>query len=506
MRNMRRIGNYDVMKLLATGGMAEVFLARSNMSLGQGRLVALKRTLPAYLDSSELCRMFVDEMKVAACLNHQNIVQTFDFGVVDSQAYFVMEYIHGVSLRELIAVLRDRGEYLPLPMVLYILKEVTDGLEYAANVQDPATGTPLNLIHRDLSPHNIMLTYDGEVKVIDFGIAKATAATNQTHHGIIKGKIAYMSPEQERGDFIDQRSDLFSLGIIFWELLCNRRFFAGSSVDEVKRYLREFRIDGLNLFESARVRAFEPILRKLLHHKVEKRYAHARHVGRDLQLMLNQLYPQFSSEELAVQLKSEYFPKRYLDSLEELRSLQEKAKIPERPQLIEKTIITNRLREPMVSSRPAMRTHFRVVSENSEFSLLDIFKSFLLGITVCCLGFIGYKLVESNTITAMIKPHRQSAAVMDEPISFAAVPSDASISINGWMLTSSRTDVMLKRGQEYQIEVSKVGYITKSFKFVPTKPARYEIRLDLLPRLKISENKPVRIGTRVRKTAKKKLK
>lgn len=316
------IDGYEILGPLATGGMAEVFLARSKVTHGRGKLVALKRTLPDYLDSDELREMFLNEIRIAACLNHQNIVQTIDFGFHNSQGYLVMELIHGITLRQLIGKLRNTGRFLPLEMILYIAREVTDALVYAANASDLSNGNPLNLVHRDISPHNIMLTYDGEVKVIDFGIAKVAEQAQNTQLGVVKGKIAYMSPEQARGHVIDTRSDLFSLGIVIWELLSNRRLFAGPDVAEVKRRVRDFRFESINIQESSTIRGMSNVLIRLLHQDREQRFASAAELGRELNFHLNRIAPEFSPLELSKLLK-EFFVEEYLSSLDRLRRLHE---------------------------------------------------------------------------------------------------------------------------------------------------------------------------------------
>ncbi|WP_374073648.1 protein kinase [Bdellovibrio bacteriovorus] len=500
--------------------MAEVFLARS-VSSGLGKLVALKRTLPDYLDSEEMGQMFLDEMKVAACLNHRNIVQTFDFGMVQSQAYFVMEFIHGVSLRELVAYLRDENEYLDLAMVFYIIKEVAEGLDYAIRVQDPSSGRPLSLVHRDLSPHNIMITYNGEVKIIDFGVAKASA-TQQTVHGVVKGKIAYMSPEQNRGEPIDQRSDLFSLGVVFWELLTNRRFFSGQSVHEVKERVREYRIENLNFSESQRVEFARDILAKLLHHKVQKRYQGPRDLIKDLNFVLNRVYPFFSSEELAARLKNDYFQKKFLDSTEDFKVMQASKLEPEL--LVEKTVLTAKSQKPKLPpQRLASVNRFRVVSENARSLNLGRLFFVLVLLFMGCLAAVAYRVYFPNynwdlssykqvvqevseKVTGEIRGQQKVVAVIPQPVTvvFSSNPPGASMLIDGQSHSLNiPISVMMELSKNYQIDVYKEGYIPRSFKFLPTKSTQYEIKLERFPFLRVAANQE---EFKVKKTTRRKRK
>ncbi|WII73395.1 serine/threonine-protein kinase [Bdellovibrio sp. 22V] len=462
MSELQSIGSYDLLKLLATGGMAEIYLARSKTL--KGKIVALKRTIPDLIDSPEMSIMFTDEMKVAACLNHQNIVQTFDFGFVESRAYLVMEYIHGVSLRDLLRVLRGKTEFLKIPVILYIVKKVAEGLAYLARVPDPVTGAPLSLIHRDLSPHNIMLTYEGEVKIIDFGIAKGVSTT-QTQHGVIKGKFAYMSPEQMRGEDIDQRSDLFSLGVIFWEMLSNSRFFSGNSVNDLYHVVSNYRLENI---DCSMWGPLEPVLRRLLHHDAKQRYIYASDLARDLQRLLNQLAPQFSSEEISYLLKVKYFRRDYELSLSEIRRLQT-------PEPVNIPVFVSTLPE-----ETSGETVTRAAAANDFASTFAFrFKEYIsIGLLICL--FAIYKYTNKSGYPAPSTIERNASAISEVyfPIAFYTVPSQAKIEVDGKVIGSAGIAfVKMKEKTSYLVKASKPGYATRVFTFSPTKPARYEIHL-----------------------------
>lgn len=463
MGEVQSIGSYDLLKLLATGGMAEIYLAQSQTL--KGKFVAVKRTIPDLIDSPEMSTMFADEMKVAACLNHQNVVKTFDFGVVDSRAYLVMEYIHGVSLRELFSALREKTEFLNIPVILYIIKKVAEGLAYVSKVHDPVSGAPLNLIHRDLSPHNIMLTYEGEVKIIDFGIAKAIS-TSQTQHGVIKGKLAYMSPEQMRGEEIDQRSDLFSLGAIFWEMLSNSRLFSGNSSNDLYNMVSNYRLENI---DCSMWGPLEPVLRRLLHHDVKQRYVYASDLARDLQRLLNQLSPQFSSEEISYLLKVKYFHREYELSLSDIRRLRmpESANIP--------------VSISIPSDKTVGKSGPRTASVNGFAKSFSFgFREYLSVGLLCCLFFAIY-VYRKNSGNSESSALERSGSLISEvyfPIAFYTVPSPAKIEVNGKVLgTAGVAFLKMKEKTSYSIKVSKPGYTTRVFTFSPMKPARYEIHL-----------------------------
>ncbi|MGB9599635.1 MAG: serine/threonine protein kinase, partial [Myxococcota bacterium] len=208
--------------------MAEVFKAKAYGVEGFEKLVAIKRILPNIAEDEEFITMFIDEAKIAVQLNHANIAQIFDLGKIEDTYFIALEYVYGKDLRAIFERLRKRGEIMPIPVACYIITQVCEGLDYAHRKKD-SMGRDLNIVHRDVSPQNILVAYEGDVKVIDFGIAKAANKASKTQAGILKGKFGYMSPEQVRGLPLDRRSDIFSLGIIFYEILTGERLFVGES-------------------------------------------------------------------------------------------------------------------------------------------------------------------------------------------------------------------------------------------------------------------------------------
>jgi len=225
----RQLGKYIILDQLAVGGMAELFRAMITSVQGFEKLIAIKKILPHLAGDEDLVSSFIDEAKLAALLHHQNIVQIYDFGRLEETYFIAMEYLLGKDCRIINSKATERGIPLDRPNALFIVSRICAGLDYAHKLKD-FQGKALNIIHRDISPQNILVTYEGDVKIVDFGIAKAASQNTHTQMGMIKGKIAYMSPEQAMGKNIDHRSDIFSCGIILYELITGKRMFTGDTM------------------------------------------------------------------------------------------------------------------------------------------------------------------------------------------------------------------------------------------------------------------------------------
>ncbi len=238
-RMMQRLGRYELVRHLASGGMSRVYLARATGPGGFARHVVLKTIPTERQDDEQYVAMFLDEARLVAALNHQHIAQVFEVGCADDGSYFfAMEYVHGETVRHLLETARKQRVKLPLEVGLSIACAAAAGLHHAHERRD-ASGTPLGIVHRDVSPSNVILGYDGSVKLIDFGIAKATLRTTQTQTGFIKGKAGYMAPEQARGYAVDRRSDVFALGVLAYELTTQTRaYHAESQFESIRRTLR----------------------------------------------------------------------------------------------------------------------------------------------------------------------------------------------------------------------------------------------------------------------------
>ncbi|MEO6775914.1 MAG: tetratricopeptide repeat protein [Kofleriaceae bacterium] len=221
---MEQFGKYQLIRKIGTGGMAEVYLARTSVAQGLNKTLVIKKIHTAYARSRQFVAMFVDEAKIALGLNHPNIIQVFDFGAVGDTYFLAMEYVEGIDLLKLLQEAAKARVRLPYGISAYIVQQMVKGLDYAHRKTDEF-GEPLAIVHRDISPQNVLLSWDGGVKIVDFGIARARDVHEE--QGVIKGKFAYMSPEQARGDAVDSRSDVFAAGIVLYELVCARPLFHG---------------------------------------------------------------------------------------------------------------------------------------------------------------------------------------------------------------------------------------------------------------------------------------
>ncbi|MBZ4420350.1 serine/threonine-protein kinase [Myxococcus sp. RHSTA-1-4] len=220
-------GKYELLRKIASGGMGQVFLAREH-GTGFERLVVLKLILPHLAEDDEFLTMFLEEAGLVARLTHPNLITILDLSEIEGRHCLAMEYVQGDDVRRLDKFSRAQGKPLPVGLILRIIADAAAGLDYAHQARD-AQGRPLRLVHRDVSPQNILVGFDGGVKVIDFGVAKAATSSQNTATGVLKGKYPYMSPEQANGQAIDARSDLFALGVVMWELLTGKRLFKGDS-------------------------------------------------------------------------------------------------------------------------------------------------------------------------------------------------------------------------------------------------------------------------------------
>lgn len=225
----KKFGRYFLLDLLAQGGMAEIYRARLASNEGANRIIVIKRIQSGYGGNSEFLQMFKSEIKVTMGFNHPNIVQLYDFGEEQAQPYIAMEWVDGKNLRQFLTRFVELKQKFPIDLAVQIIEQSACGLHYAHNFKDKISGESLNIVHRDISPQNLIISYEGTVKVIDFGIAKATVNSEATRAGVIKGKPSYLSPEQINGDVLDGRSDLFSLATVLWELLTGRKLFAGEN-------------------------------------------------------------------------------------------------------------------------------------------------------------------------------------------------------------------------------------------------------------------------------------
>ncbi|WP_395829946.1 serine/threonine-protein kinase [Archangium violaceum] len=273
--SIENYGKYQLLKRLAMGGMAQIYLARQRGPEGFEKLVVIKRILPHLAENAEFVRMFLAEARIAARLDHPNIVDIYDLGAQDDSYFIAMEYIHGEDLRRVWKRAERSGQLIPVPLVCRIMIEACAGLDHAHKKAD-ANGKPLNIVHRDISPQNILLTFEGRVKVVDFGIAKAADQASETRSGVLKGKYSYMSPEQASGQKrLDCRSDIFALGVVLYELLTGMRLFKRLTDMATLQAVSECRILPPSQINPRVPKDLDAIVMKALTREPEDRYSEA---------------------------------------------------------------------------------------------------------------------------------------------------------------------------------------------------------------------------------------
>ncbi|WP_328701128.1 serine/threonine protein kinase [Corallococcus silvisoli] len=325
---METFGRYELLRKLATGGMGAVYLARQKGPVGFQKLLVVKRLLPHLSEDDEFLQMFLDEARIAALLNHPNIAQIYEMGDVDGQYYIAMEYVHGEPLGSLVPRASAHPGGFPLGLRCRIIAEAAAGLDAAHNARSPS-GRKLSLIHRDVSPQNVLVGFNGGVKLIDFGVAKAQGKLSQTVVGTIKGKHAYMSPEQARGEPLDARSDVFGLGTVFYELLTGGRLFKRETEMATLKAVVGFKIVPPSEAVPGIPKSLDPIVFKALARKRDDRFSTAGELQLALEEFLQQEKLHGTSAHLAAFMRDVY-----ADELEEERFAAEPTMIYFDPRLM----------------------------------------------------------------------------------------------------------------------------------------------------------------------------
>jgi serine/threonine protein kinase len=295
-------GKFVLIEKVKSGGMAEVYKAKAVGTTGISKIVGLKRILPEHLGDENFVEMFKNEARAALNLTHSNIAQLYEFGEEGEHFFIAMEFVDGYDLRTILNQCRESTTRFSVEEAVYITSQIARGLDYAHSFVDKMTHLPLNIIHRDISPGNIMLNRSGEVKIIDFGVCKSTARNEDTGTGIVKGKLTYLSPEQARGQNIDRRTDIFSLGLVFWELLFHKKLFQGK--DEIVLLNRIQNFDPQSIRD--RISSFDPELQNILLRCLEgdrsERYQSAGDLYNDLHHLLGDMNPKFSTQKMVAKI------------------------------------------------------------------------------------------------------------------------------------------------------------------------------------------------------------
>ena len=263
---------YRITERIAAGGMAEVFKGVAESLQGFRKNVAIKRVLPSLTKNQKFITMFLDEARLSLFLQHANIVQVFDIGHADDTYFIVMEFVDGVDLKAIMEWRRRIGRRLTIGQTIYMIMEVCKGLAYAHDLVHPETGERLGIVHRDVSPANVLISRNGEIKLADFGLAKAASQGESTDPGVVKGKMSYLSPEAARGENVDQRADIFSVGILLYEMLTSKRLFYGDTDYQTVELVRNAKIPPIATQNPEVEPEFEEICRKAMARRTEDRF------------------------------------------------------------------------------------------------------------------------------------------------------------------------------------------------------------------------------------------
>lgn len=298
-------GKYALIRRLALGGMGEVFLARQTGSVsGTERLVILKSLLPELAEQDGFVDQFLDEARVAAKLNHPNVVQMFEAGLWNGMYFIAMEYIRGDNLARIQKIAKSKGLPFPIHIIVRIARDALLGLGHAHTAIDDQTGVALSVVHRDVSPQNIMVRVDGVTKVVDFGIAKAGNRSSRTATGVLKGKLQFMSPEQVKGEEVDARADQFAMGIVLWELLTSKRLFGGDNEIQTLKAVLQQRVTPPSELVDGMPLELEVILMKMLERDPAARYPSCADAAEELSHWLALASRRVSEADVAVFIKA----------------------------------------------------------------------------------------------------------------------------------------------------------------------------------------------------------
>lgn len=322
---LKKFGRYFLLDQIAQGGMAEIYRARLASKDGAGRLLVIKRIQSGFGGNVEFLQMFKSEIKTTMGFNHSNIAQLYDFGEESEQPFIAMELVDGKNLRQFLTRFAELKQGFPIELAAHIIEQSASGLHYAHTFKDKITGEPLNVVHRDISPQNILIAYEGNVKVIDFGIAKARTNSEHTRAGVIKGKPSYLSPEQISGDLLDGRTDLFALGAVFWELLTGKKLFQGDNDLAVLKLIESCTtsIRPPSELNPNIPKELDALVMKMLQKNPDKRYQTGDELARAIRRFMVAYSPEFSPSDLS-HVAKEIFNREIVEDRKKIQRLNDR--------------------------------------------------------------------------------------------------------------------------------------------------------------------------------------
>jgi serine/threonine-protein kinase len=484
-----RFGKYTLIRKLATGGMAELFLAIQKSVAGFEKLLVIKRILPSMNQDRAFVEMLLHEARIAATLSHPNIVQIFDVGQHDNQYFIAMEHVHGEDLRSIVRQMKKKDVLeFPLEHALAIVLGMCAGLSYAHEKHE-LDGSALNIVHRDISPQNVVVTFSGDVKIVDFGIAKSdTRIGEQTKSGKLKGKVPYMSPEQARGESIDARSDVFSAGVMLFELTTGRRLFKGASEYETLRLICERDYPRPSDVRSDYPPDLEPIVMKALAKDANDRFQSAREMQAELEafvrrhqiavshIALNQFMQGLFEDKLAMQKEALLQGKQLADIIEMQHAMTD--------------VNDGDASERHATSTQSMPAAARTLTDIAA-NTYGKRRGVAIGVIAAVLtmgavaGGLGYLLVQKKNIADSTRTTATPpAAVVRGSLALESNPPGASIWINGDLRSevTPATIAQLPTGVALDVKLTMDGFeharesVTLKTEY-PTNPLRVKLEL-----------------------------
>lgn len=448
-------GKYVILDRIAVGGMAEVFRAKTFGVHGFQRLLVIKRILPHLSKDEEFVDMFIDEAKIAVGLTHANICQVTDLGKIDDNYFIAMEYVSGKDLRAVLKKSYANKDPLDVDQSIFIASEICKGLEYAHKREDPVTGESRSVIHRDISPQNIMISYHGEVKIVDFGIAKTEFKIHRTQAGVLKGKFAYMSPEQSTGHELNNQTDIFSAGIILYEMLTNRRLFLGGTDFETLENIKKCEVPSIRDINPRVSIELEQVVRKALAKEQSDRFQSAAQMQNALSKILYTEFPNFMQENLAKKLSFLFTE----EIKKETESLKNSLEAIDTNQMIDVQKAT--AQESSNTSHPKIREvskslkGFHVTAQINRGWMNRLKYPLLFLIIAAMTLFFGKFFFGKKPTTAKKTETKQSS---QKNFHFETTPPQSTISLNGEVKGKSPLDLILPLNQQYSLSIEKEGY------------------------------------------------
>jgi eukaryotic-like serine/threonine-protein kinase len=487
-----RIGRHQVVGYIATGGMAELFLGKEPT----GRPVVIKRILPHLARQTTFVSMFIDEARIGSRAKHPNLVEVYELGQVGIDLFLVMEYLVGENLAGLVRRLTKRNERISYGLCAYIIAEVCDGLHFAHELKDDNSGEPLELVHRDVSPQNVFVTYGGDVKLLDFGVATASQRLTQTASGEVKGKYAYMSPEQCRGEPLDRRSDIFSLGTVLYELTTLRRLFKRPNELQVMRAITEEPIPRPTRELPDYPPALEAICVRALARDPDQRYSTAAEMREDLLKAMETLGSDGDPHEAIASKFARIFSDRMMQKRELLERVRSGADLsdllaPEVDAQVDVPIVNQYDATPLSNVRKTVRVARR---KRSYAFLIAFLLASVGGAGVgAYLRMRGRPAAKQDKLAVVPLPTPVSIdaanvevevqAVEEVPtpapvddyivVSVETVPDGVKVKVDGEPRGATPLDVRVKkREQPLKIELAQAGFDTHKLDVIPDRDQR----------------------------------